>query len=86
LRRFLDKDYITNGIAYTGAAHSIAYIDMLSKLFGFKVTHFSYSKISDLNKLNSEIIKTEEYDLADIFFPEKITQCSDITNFPKNFN
>lgn len=85
IRRFLDKDYITNGISYTGAAHSVVYIDILSKLFDFKITHFSYSKITDLDKLNSEIIGLSGNDLQEIFFPEKITQCSDITNFPKNF-
>ena len=29
LRRFLDKDYITKAITYTGAVHSINYINFL---------------------------------------------------------
>ena len=31
LRRFLDKDYITNGIIYCGAFHSAVYIEHLVK-------------------------------------------------------
>lgn len=26
LRRFLDKDYITNGLSYTGSTHSLMYV------------------------------------------------------------
>jgi hypothetical protein len=85
MRRFLDKDYITNAIAYTGAGHSIIYIDILCKKFDFKVTHFYYSKIPDLTILNSEIKKTSTNDSRSLFFPPFLSQCSDITNFPEKF-
>lgn len=83
--RFLDKDYITNAIAYTGASHSVVYIDILCKQFDFKVTHFHYAKIPDLEELNVEIRKTDLPDLDAIFFPPFLEQCSDITNFPEKF-
>ncbi|XWV26915.1 hypothetical protein QJ857_gp0135 [Tupanvirus soda lake] len=85
LRRFLDKDYITNAIVYTGSHHSNVYIEILSRDFGFKVTHFSYSKITDPNKLNKQIKKLEATELGEIFYPSTRTQCSDLTHFPSNF-
>lgn len=54
LRRFLDKTYITNGIVYTGAFHSWAYISILAKQFDFKVTHFSHSSIPNMDELNKK--------------------------------
>jgi hypothetical protein len=87
LRRFLDKDYITNAIVYSGAAHSETYIRILVSYFGFKVTNASFSAIQNLNELNKEIIarhnKNEE--VADLFNPPILQQCSDMTNFPENF-
>jgi hypothetical protein len=89
LRRFLDKDYITNGIAYTGAAHSEIYIYFLVKLFNFKITHASYTKINDFDKLTKEIHKIksrkELFKITELFSPPVFKQCSDMTNFPDNF-
>lgn len=87
LRRFLDKDYITNVIAYTGAYHTNVYIFTLVKEFGFKVTHYSYSKITNIDNLNKEIIKTDFFDdISEFLYPPIFTQCSDMSHFPKNFN
>lgn len=86
LRRFLDKDYITNVVAYTGAMHSLNYIYYLVKYFGFKVTHYDYAnpKISDYNK---EIKKSKSpRDLGFIFYPPILKQCTNLSNFPKNFD
>lgn len=85
MRRFLDKDYITNGIVYTGAMHSITYIYTLIKYFNFKLTHSSYTLINHeqimdtikKNKFNEQIMK--------LFMPRTLIQCSDMTKFPKNF-
>lgn len=85
LRRFLDKDYITNGIVYTGSYHSDVYISILVKDFNFRVTHFSYSKITNLNKLNMEIKKKSILELAELFLPPRFSQCSDVSHFPKMF-
>lgn len=86
LRRFLDKDYITNGIAYTGAYHSVFYVYMLVKTFGFKITHTSYSKIKNIKELNKKVrtIKSE-LELNELLYPPKMDQCSDMTRFPKHF-
>ncbi|AGF84938.1 hypothetical protein QJ854_gp844 [Moumouvirus goulette] len=85
LRRFLDKIYITNAIAYTGAYHSLNYIEILLKDFGFKITHTSYSSISDINELNKAIINRLPGSLGELFYPEISIQCSDISNFPDKF-
>lgn len=81
LRRFLDKDYITNGITYTGSAHSINYINFLVSNFDFKITHYSYSEEKNLDKLN-EIAKNDVYLLDYTLHPQKLIQCSDLSNFP----
>lgn len=87
LRRFLDKNYITNAICYTGAAHSKIYILYLVKYFDFKITNTSYSKEKDINKLNNIIKeKTFQGELNEFLYPPLLTQCSDLTNFPKDFD
>jgi hypothetical protein len=85
LRRFLDKDYITNAITYTGSHHSNVYIEILIKDFDFKISHVSYSKITNLKELNKKIIKMDAPALGEIFYPPIKSQCSDLTKFPKNF-
>ncbi|AAV50966.1 hypothetical protein [Acanthamoeba castellanii mimivirus] len=85
LRRFLDKDYITNGIIYTGALHSNTYINVLVKYFDFKVTHFSYSKISNPQLLTSEIKKRSLMEIQELILPNSFGQCSDMNSFPKEF-
>lgn len=87
LRRFLDKDYITNGIVYSGAAHSESYIRILVTYFDFKITHVSYSTIKNLDELNKEIIAREKNndDVLDFFIPIMLNQCSNISHFPENF-
>ncbi len=83
LRRFLDKDYINCAISYTGAAHSINYINFLVANFDFKITHFSYSDERNLEKLN-EIAKNDMNLLDYILHPQKLIQCSDLSSFPVN--
>ncbi|AKI79893.1 hypothetical protein QJ850_gp806 [Acanthamoeba polyphaga mimivirus] len=83
LRRFLDKDYITNAIIYSGSLHSANYMKILVKEFDFKVTHISKSQYP-IDKLNDSI--KEKNNLAEIvYLAGSNIQCSDITNFPKNF-
>lgn len=85
LRRFLDKDYITNAIVYTGAYHSTTYIHTLVNSFDFKVTHASYSKIANMDKLNSKIKKMSALQIENIIIPDANNQCSDMSGFPDNF-
>lgn len=80
LRRFLDKDYITNAISYTGNFHSLNYIQHLVCNYGFKITYASYSKEKDLNKLTDIIRKTDNdfnsEERVRQLIPEVLTQCS----------
>jgi len=87
LRRILDKDYITNAIAYTGAAHSNNYIRLLIKYFGFKLTHYSYLKNNNI-KETEKIVKSSKTlkDLNMLFYPFVFGQCSDLSSFPKLFS
>lgn len=89
LRRFLDKDYIKNAIVYTGSRHSINYIYFLKKFYNFKITNVSYSLYKDITKLNQELGKIDDFDdiykIEKLLYPEKLKQCSNLTDFPKNF-
>jgi|688.fasta_scaffold421823_1 hypothetical protein len=86
LRRSLDKDYVTNVLVYTGAYHSANYIKFLVNTFDFKVTHVSYSQIKDMKQLNKKLHTLNNTEkVLDIFIPNKLHQCIDVSNFPKNF-
>lgn len=85
LRRFLNKDYITNATIYTGALHSLFYIYILVKYFDFKVTHASYLGV-DISEINNIIKKSpSSFTLSKYFYPTNFNQCSDLTNFPQLF-
>lgn len=85
LRRFLDKSYITNAITYTGGYHSRYYIHMLIKHFNFNITHVAYSVITNMDELNSTLKNIPVKDYYKFLLPEYQSQCSDVTDFPKNF-
>lgn len=85
LRRFLDKDYITNAIVYAGAYHINTYINVLAKDFDFNVTHVSYSSARNIKQLNKEIRTRPLVDLSELFSPVIFEQCSDMTEFPEEF-
>lgn len=87
LRRFLDKNYITNAIVYSGASHSETYIKILVANFNFKITHCAFSTILDMEGLNKEIKKSvnDNKDITFLINPPYLYQCSDITNFPDKF-
>lgn len=85
LRRFLDKDYITNAITYTGALHSNMYVYVLVNFFDFQITHISYSKISDPIKLTKEIKHRSLAEIQELILPEIFGQCSDMNHFPSEF-
>ena len=85
LRRFLDKDYITNAITYTGALHSNTYVYILVNYFDFKITHASYSKYKDMNKLSDEISRRTHIEIQELILPEFLDQCSNMNLFPTDF-
>lgn len=85
LRRFLDKDYITNAIVYTGMAHSSFYIHYLINHYNFRITHISNTNIKPetlTKKIRNKTYDETDYILHEIIDPK---QCSEITNFPDNF-
>ena len=47
IRRFLDKNYITNGILYTGAAHMNNILYLLVKYFDFELTDSYYYNLPE---------------------------------------
>lgn len=85
LRRTLDKNYITNMIAYTGAAHSKNYIRLLIKYGQATLTHWSYLKYN--LKKTTQMVKssTKFNDLTVLFVPQTKTQCVNLKLFPKLF-
>ena len=85
LRRFLDKNYIKNGIIYSGNYHCLHIILNLVKLFKFRVSHVSYSSVN-LQQTNSVISKSNNFkDLIKILLPKYLIQCSSMKNFPDMF-
>uniref|UniRef100_A0A6G6ACE2 Uncharacterized protein n=1 Tax=Borely moumouvirus TaxID=2712067 RepID=A0A6G6ACE2_9VIRU len=86
LRRFLDKDYITNAVVYTGAYHSMVYIYML-RTIGFKITHCAKTNIYNINELNDIVLenKLDFGKFLDTFTLDNTLQCSDLEEFPNNF-
>lgn len=87
LRRFLDKDYVTNAIIYDYYKLTSDFISHLISLFHFKITHISHSNIMDMAKLEKEILRRSKNgeDCNDIFLPKEVLQCSNLTHFPSNF-
>lgn len=90
IRRFLDKDYVSNAIVYTGAAHSVSFIYILNSI-GFKITHCANCRLS-IDKLNKAVPKIQDFlteqsifDLLGLFIRPNNKQCTDISNFPKDF-
>lgn len=86
LRRFLDKEYIEHGIAYTGIHHSCYYLYVLVKYFDFKITHINHSDIKDMEELNSYIKDCQDMNVDFLynFYPQQLNQCVDLKDFPKN--
>jgi len=86
LRRFLDKDYITNCVLYSGAYHSNHYIYFLIKYFNFKITHYSHDGPDNdiIDKIKQSKIITDSNILCQ-FYGKKQIQCVDMSKFPPNF-
>jgi hypothetical protein len=91
IKRFLDKDYITNSIIYTGNLHLYNITYILIKYFNYKYTHVFY-KSKELN--NIKLLKTTNYEylyvmnniLTSLNEYGNITQCVNLFKFPINFN
>lgn len=85
IRRYIDKNYVKKGIVYTGLAHSINYLYILVKYFDFKVTDADYLN-KDIQNVEQEIKKINDPQrIGFIFTPPYLLQCSNLSNFPSNF-
>jgi len=86
MRRFCDKDYITTAISYTGGAHSMAYVNFLLNQFDFEITHVAKSS-EPIDVINKKLKSKFDYiKFAQYLFPKTLSQCIDLSDFPKNFD
>lgn len=89
IRRFLDKDYITNAIYYKMIFGSSFILYYLIKNYNFKITNINFLK-EDINlEAFNEIIKKEIKDDNQInyyIYPSVMYQCIYVKDFPRNFN
>jgi hypothetical protein len=86
VKQFLDKDYITNSISYTGIDHSVHVLYILVKYFNFNITHISTLNDVTLCQIITKIKAQKKYCcLSKYFFPNVLRQCIDVTEFPKYF-
>ena len=94
LRRFLDKDYVSNAVTYLGADHGVHLVYLLVKYFDFSITHMAkpekFSKKDSLSKLNQFILQSSNFlsfyqAFSAIIGMERSIQCCDMRIFPQNF-
>lgn len=86
LRRFLDKDYITNVVAYTGTGHSANFIEILVQSFDFKITNMAITNDLDIFDITKQIKEAKHREeIMYMLYPKILNQCSDLTTFPENF-
>jgi len=86
LRRFLDKDYISNAIMYSGISHSSHIIYILIKSFDFKITHIAWSGTKSINDLNRLVKESKTPEKTELYiYPDVLYQCSNFKDFPKDF-
>lgn len=87
IRRFLDKEYITNSVSYTGISHMTDMVYMLLKYFDFKITHIAKTNGEDNNTLKKMITNVDHPYIAERYImPYYDDQCIDISDFPIEFN
>lgn len=87
LRRLLDKDYISHSVIYASREKGIHITRILVGDFDFKITNTAFTAITDMTKLNQTIRQRtrNNHAIADLLAYPGMSQCSDITDFPENF-
>lgn len=65
IRRFLDKDYITNGILYTGMAHMNNILYLLVKYFDFNLSNGYYYNFLN-KKTATSVVQSQSYKMYQI--------------------
>jgi len=93
IRRFITKDYIKNGIIYTGANHMSDITYILTKYFNFKITNifhkhnnFNLKTIPKLKTTNFDYINDMYVNLHQLDNYHQPVQCVNLFNFPPNFS
>jgi hypothetical protein len=97
IRRFLDKNYISNTILYTGSLHLYDITFILVKYFDFKVTNVYYhnpkfdimKKIPKLPIKFLDFLNTLDANMTQRYGSKKsnglLYQCTNLIDFPLNF-
>lgn len=87
LRRFLDKNYITNGIIYCHISRPIIYLYILIKYFDFKITNYVYllKSPAEFEKQIKSIPDSDLDTLEEYIYPPLAVECVLTKNFPSNF-
>lgn len=87
LRRLLDKKYITHSIVYSSYERIIKYVQTLVDNFDFKISHSAYASEDNVNDLNKTIHQRlrNKQSIDDLLAYPRMSQCSDISDFPDNF-
>lgn len=81
IRKFIDKSYVEESIIYSGFTHSIFYIYVLIKYFGFSVVDCYYInksllKNNSLLEINNSVVKSKDYvHLSPYFYQINGKQC-----------
>ena len=84
-RRFLDKNYVANGITYSGAHHSLNNLFTLIKYFDFHITHAHYMK-GNKNEFMKKVQNAENLcGLLEYITPPEFIQCVNMSEFPELF-
>ena len=74
MRRFVDKPYIKNVIAYTGILNTVSCLYFLVKYYDYKILEYSFINKVDSKELEKIIKKTDSYlDIYEYIYVDK--QC-----------
>ena len=64
----------------------MVYINFLCNQFDFEITHIAKSS-EPIDKINKKLKAKFDYiGFAKYFFPKTLSQCVDLSDFPKNFD
>lgn len=89
IRRFIEKQYITNAIIYSQFESATQIIYLLVNKFNFEITNMSFHNLSIKDfELKLKNMKYEDYTyklVAPDILPREFSQCINMEGFPKLF-
>lgn len=89
IRRFIEKEYVTNAILYAHHNSAIQIIYLLVNKLNFKITNMSFNNIP-IKDIETKL-KNIEYDdynyklIASDILPKEFSQCINLEGFPTSF-